>query len=134
MQQNDLLTNLILARGLIAPRDVFNDKAPAQRILDDETLLARVAAIDQGAFEAVIGARINAIADDLIGNASPAEVIIFRQAIVEITTTAADLEKYRAEHKRREDAKKANTQPGSGEAAYNNTANAEVPEGGEGVM
>lgn len=130
MPHSDLVTNLIFAKGAVEPRDVFGKDAPAAAILGDESRLARVSAIDRRALEDLLGARANAIADDLIGRASPAEVVIFRQCLLEITAIAGDLDKFKAEHVRREKERKSQTDGndsiGSGEAASTLT-----PQGGD---
>lgn len=50
----------------------------------------------------VLQARINAIAKHVLEKAIPEEVLVYRQALVEIGAIISDFEKYKGEHGRRE--------------------------------
>lgn len=97
------LETYLLNRELNAP-----NKDVGAEILADDQLLAEIAGIWRGhrkAIETLLQARIQPIREELVLKAYPAEVVVLRQAIVEIGALATDLETYAAEHERRTKAK-----------------------------
>lgn len=119
--QNDLITQLILARGLVKPQ---ND--PDAAILTDEPMLAAVAGAWRTSAQpitTVIKSRLYKIEQEMIGNATPAEVIIFRQAMLEVASIYDDFVAYEAEFTAREKSKNAPDAP----EPKNETSPAETP-------
>lgn len=98
------MTKLVLERGLIQPGVDMSDV-----VLQNEILLAELAGIwrsHKNAIVALLQARIHPVQHDLVFNATPAEVIIMRQAIIEVALLGDDLEKYAVEFEKREKLRK----------------------------
>src|SRR4051794_1659721 len=98
----------LIERELYAP-----DTDVKQAILEDDALLAELAGIWLGhktALQKLLQARIQPIREKMVLRAHPAEVMVLRQAIVELGALFSDLEGYAAEHERRSKAKEG-TQP-----------------------
>lgn len=96
----DLVTQLVLSRGLIRPNEDMEEV-----ILSNDALLAELGGIWRGHKEAIIAlimARIEPIQQEMIGKATPAEVIILRQAIIEVALIGDDFERYAIEHEKRQ--------------------------------
>ncbi len=78
-----------------------------KRALTDEQV-SKVGAISEEALIMLIQQRIDSVADELVHNAVPEEVVVLRQAIVELGGLVDDLRKIKRESDtRREEAEKA---------------------------
>lgn len=100
MADTDLITQLILSRGLFDPK-----YDPDETILASNELLALVAGAWRGSQQAiteVVKARIYKIEKDMVGNATAAEVIILRQAMLEVAFIVDDFIAYEQTFARRE--------------------------------
>lgn len=95
-------------------RGLYEDSVPLYEgdsldniILKDDELLAGAAAIarNERAVQAVIRVRILKLQRELVLSCAPEEVMVYRQAIVEIASILTDLEKYKKEYERREGAR-----------------------------
>lgn len=74
-------------------------------ILKNDDLVKEVAGLWQehkGAIIAVIQGRANAIGKKILHEAVPEEVLVLRQALVELGAMVKDFEKYHAEQERRD--------------------------------
>lgn len=102
------LSEYLKQRGLyLDPTKVDED------IFDNEDLTKEVSEIWQmngNAIRSVIQARINAIGKYILEKAVPEEVIVNRQAIVELGALVTDFEKALAEQKRRDNKGKQTTE------------------------
>lgn len=110
MDNTDLLTTYVISRGLIEP-----GVDAREAILSSAELLPQAAGLwrdKKSVVEAVLKARIYAIERELVQNAMPAEVIILRQAMIEVAMIGEDLEAYAQEYERR---KKAADAPAGGQ-------------------
>lgn len=86
----------LIGRALSAPK-LDADKA----IVENDDILARIAGLDEEALAALIEARLQPIREELIAKATPPEVLVLRQALVEVSALLIDHEKYKQEYKRR---------------------------------
>lgn len=120
------MTKLVLDRGLIEPGVDME-----ALVLENDAFLAELAGIWRShpeAIKALLRARIYPIERDLVGNATPAEVIILRQAIIEVALIGDDLERYATEFERREKLRKE----GEGEQPAPTIEDKPVDAGGNG--
>lgn len=95
------LSEYLRARGLnLDPITVDQDL-----VLSDDLLTKEIAELwgsRSNAIKAVLQARINAIAKEILEKAIPEEVSVLRQSLVEIGAIVNDFESYVAEQKRRD--------------------------------
>lgn len=100
--KSDNLSDYLLSRKLnLSPESVINKNDP---VLEDDDILSRVSTIwadNKETITMVIQARVNIIAERLLKNAIPEEVIVLRQAIVEVGAILGDFEAYAQEYERR---------------------------------
>ncbi len=103
-----LLYTQLTARGLVDTKRDF-----PKEILENEEVLAQIAGIfntyEKG-LTALIQARIHEIKEELVMKATPAEVIVLRQCMLEVAQIFDDCKKYKIEYGKRE-AGKGNQPP-----------------------
>lgn len=96
---NDILEKYLYQTGLYDPK-----RDMSEEILADRELLAQVAELwksNEKVIRAVIQARLSPIREELVMNATPPEVLVLRQALVEVAAIITDFQRYAAEHNRR---------------------------------
>lgn len=95
------LSEYLRARGLnLDPTLIDQDLVLSDTLLTKE--IAELWGSRSNAIKAVLQARINAIAKDILEKAIPEEVSVLRQSLVEIGAIVNDFESYVAEQKRRD--------------------------------
>lgn len=129
---NDIIEKYLITRGLIDPQDmVAQIKENADDpILENDALLAEVAGMFMGheeAIKAILNARIKPIVKELVMTATPAEVMVLRQAMVEVAYIYDVMEKYATEYARRKKEAEGNTKASE---ATPNIDNGEEPDNG----
>lgn len=98
----DTLSNYLRKRGL--DLNSLAIQKEEDLILQNDDFLREIAETyqtHQSVIRLVLQARINALGKYLLDKAIPEEVIVYRQAMVEIGAIVDDLEKYVSEHERR---------------------------------
>lgn len=98
----DTLSNYLRKRGL--DLNSLAVQKEEDLVLENDDYLREVAETyqtHQTVIKLVLQARINTLAKYMLDKAIPEEVIVYRQAMVEIGAIVDDLEKYVSEHERR---------------------------------
>jgi len=94
-----LFEQYLIRRGLVKPSEDMNEA-----LLNSEEFLAEIAGIWEGhkpAIEALIKARLYPIERELVQEATPYEVMILRQSMLEVAFLYDDFERYTQEYHRR---------------------------------
>ncbi len=102
---NNLLSNYLIKRGLNL--DPVSVQAKADPVMDDPEMLKGVVEMwgtHQTAITAVLQARINAIAYEILTTCTPEEVIVSRQSLVELGAIITDFISYSSEQEKRDTA------------------------------
>lgn len=98
---SELLEQYLLARGLYDPKI-----DPNKALLENDELLGKVANLwnnpdSKEALLAIVRIRLDVLREELLFKAVPQEVLVLRQALLEVAAIIPDFEKYAEEHKRR---------------------------------
>lgn len=96
---NDLFAQYVISRGYIMPGEDMD-----ATILANDELLSAIAGLwrnSKHVIEAIIKARIYPIQMELVREATPYEVPILRQAMIEVAFIGDDFERYAREFERR---------------------------------
>lgn len=96
------LSEYLLSRGLSLDPAVIEGDYDA--VMSNEALLQEAAELwtaHKGLITAILQARINALGRQILIKAIPQEVIVLRQAVVEVGALTDDFEKYKGEWERR---------------------------------
>lgn len=96
---SDLFEKYLITRGIVKPNEDMNEA-----LLANDEFLAEIAGMFEGhprALLAIIQARVHKITKELVQEATPYEVIILRQAMVEVAALYDDFERYAQEYRRR---------------------------------
>lgn len=99
----DDFKNYLLRRGLFDPV-----KASKEEILDNEERLAKIAELFntyKDALNDLLLARINGLRDQVYTEIAPHELIIYRQAMIEVATIFDDAMSFATEYNRRKEEK-----------------------------
>lgn len=99
MAADSLFEQYLIRRGLVKPNEDMNET-----LLGNDEFLAEIAGIWEGhphALKAIIQARVHKVTAELVQEATPYEVIILRQAMVEVAALYDDFERYAQEYRRR---------------------------------
>lgn len=97
---NSLLESYLISRGLYDPK-----QDTKKEILENEALLSAIAGAwnnDKEAIQTVVRARLDVIRDTLLLEAVPQEVMVLRQALLEVAAILTDFESYYEEYQRRQ--------------------------------
>src|ERR1700712_2092427 len=108
MQSDPTLAEYLYSRELKPALDLEHDVE--QEILSDDDMLAKIAGLVATygpALNALIRCRVQSVVEELVRRAYPAETIVLRQAIVEISAIGDDARRFALEWKTREDEKAA---------------------------
>ena len=106
MDKNKTISSYLRTRGLHLDATII--EANNDPILADAGLTREAGEMwetKEPLITMVLQARINALGDYLIKKAIPEEVMVYRQAIVEIGAIISDLRSYHAEYKRQSEPK-----------------------------
>lgn len=127
----DELEKYLLQRGFFDPLVALDDtRASEDAILADDALLAEVASIYKGkerALKALIYERIKPIIKELVMKATPAETMVLRQAMVEVSLIMDDAKKYSDEYDNREKEKKEREANGEATSTIEDNGQQETP-------
>jgi hypothetical protein len=108
MQSDPTLAEYLYSRQLKPALDLEHDVE--QEILSDDDMLAKIAGLVATygpTLDALVRCRVQSIVEELVRHAYPAETIVLRQAIAEVSAIADDAAKFALEWKKREDDKAA---------------------------
>lgn len=118
---NEIFATYLTNRGLFDPLMALKEGQDNAILADDQLLemAAGLANTYEGILKMIIRERIRPIVQELVANAHPAETIVLRQAMVEVSKILDDVQGYAAEHAARVKLKEqANTEtPGTVETA-----------------
>jgi hypothetical protein len=124
---DDILERLLINRKLYDPAALFNDRK--DEILENDDLLANIAGLAENslpALTAVIKSRVAELSRQIVFEIHPAELMVYRQALVELDEVLNSVSKYAEEWKKREEAKKPQPKPAD-------TGETQTPEAQTGV-